>query len=265
MLNKGIVFIGGGNMAEGIIRGMVNNQVADSANIRVYDVIQERMDYLNDTYGVVPVTDIKAAVKGCDIIFIAVRPQDIESVSVRIKNDITADKVIVSICAGIDLKKLADLFGSQSRLARVMPNTLIEARHGFSGICIGENMGEEDKATVSAVFSAIGQTMFINESLFNAFTAYSCAGPAYIMYFINAMIDAGVQCGFSRKDAAAITLENMIGSSMMVTMTGKHPYQITDAMTSPAGVTIEGLYELNKTGFNGIVMSCVKKAVNKSF
>ncbi|MDD2221207.1 MAG: NAD(P)-binding domain-containing protein, partial [Clostridia bacterium] len=173
MLNKGIVFIGGGNMAEGIIRGMVNNQVADSANIRVYDVIQERMDYLNDTYGVVPVTDIKAAVKGCDIIFIAVRPQDIESVSARIKDDITTDKVIVSICAGIDLKKLADLFGSQSRLARVMPNTLIEARHGFSGIYIGENRGEEDKAIVSAVFSAIGQTMSLNESLFNVFTAYS--------------------------------------------------------------------------------------------
>lgn len=86
--------------------------------------------------------------------------------------------------------------------------------------------------------------MFIDENMFNAFTAYSCAGPAYVMYFIAALVDSGVQSGFSRKDAISIALENLMASALTIQKTGKHPYQITDTMTSPAGITIDGLHVL---------------------
>ena len=261
-MEKKILFIGGGNMAEGIIRGIINEKVLTPEQIFVSEILKTRQAYLEDTYKLNIVDDVNVAAKEADIVLLAVRPQDAEKVVASIKDSIT-NQIFISIVAGVDLTRLTAWTHNGAKLARVMPNVLIEAKHGYSAVCASESICEDDQTVISSLLNAIGQTMFINENLFNEFTAFSCAGPAYVMYFIAAMIDAGVEAGFSRKDSTAMVIENMIGSGMMLQLTNKHPYQITDAMTSPAGVTIEGLHVLSRTGFNGIVMDAVRAAVKR--
>lgn len=263
MLNKKVTFIGGGNMAEGIIRGMIQNNACKKENIEVFDVVERRLDYLKETYGIGVVTDIDASIGNSEILFIAVRPQDAEGVLNQIKEN-NAKAMVISICAGITLDTMTVILGKEIHVARVMPNVLIEAKHGYSGVCVSEAVTAEDKADIEEMFAAIGQTMFINEGQFDAFTAFSCAGPAYIMHCIEGMIDAGVQSGFSRFDSRNMVLENIIGSGLMLKKTGEHPFQQVDKMTSPAGVTIEGVAVLNEAGLTGIMMKAVKAALDRT-
>ncbi|MGX8702586.1 pyrroline-5-carboxylate reductase [Caproiciproducens sp.] len=264
MLDKKVIFIGGGNMAEGIIRGQINNGAIDAGNIFVYDVIPERVEYLENTYKINGASDMKSAVEKADIVFMAVRPQHADGVLQDIRKWLNSNTLVVSICAGITLDKIQNMLGEKSRIARIMPNVLIEAQHGYSGVCVNSKVNDEDKKAIECMLNALGQTLFISESLFDEFTAFSCAGPAYVLYFLTALIDAGVQSGFSRSDARNMAVENLIGSALMTQKTGKHPYQITDTMTSPAGVTIDGLKVLSETGMHGIVMECVKQAVKRA-
>lgn len=263
MLNKKVTFIGGGNMAEGIIRGMIQNEACKKENIEVFDVVARRLDYLKETYEIGIVTDIEKSIAASEILFVAVRPQDAQGVLNQIKDN-NADALVISICAGITLDTMGQILGADKRVARVMPNVLIEARHGYSGVCTSGAVTEEDKKDIEEMFAAIGQTMFINESQFDAFTAFSCAGPAYIMHCIEGLIDAGVQSGFSRFDSRNMVLENFIGSGLMLTKTGDHPFEQVDKMTSPAGVTIEGVAVLNEAGLTGILMKAVKAALDRT-
>jgi len=263
MLNKRLAFIGGGNMSEGIIRGIINTETMNPDKITVCEVIPQRREYLNNTYNITVTGNSAEAIKEAEIIFLAVRPQNVEESLKEISSELNQNQMLISICAGIDLSKLDLWTGGHKKIARVMPNVLIEARHGFSGVCSSKDITEYDKTIIKELFSAIGQTMFIDESLFNVFSAYSCVGPAYVMYFIAALVDGGVKAGFSRSDSTAIAIENLIGSAKMIDITKKHPYQITDAMTSPAGMTIEALHVLSKSGFHGIVMDSVDAAVKR--
>lgn len=251
-------------MAEGIIRGLINTETLSPKNIYVSEIIKKRQEYLEDTYHLVITQDVCKDVQDADIVLLAVRPQDVENTLNSVKDSLNDEQILVSICAGIDLNRLDQYTNGNKKIARVMPNVLIEARHGYSGVCVSSRINDEDKEVISTLFEAIGQTMFIPESLFDEFTCYSCAGPAYVLYFMAALIDAGVEAGFSRSDATSMTIENLIGSAMMLDMTKKNPYQITDTMTSPAGVTIEGLHVLSKEGFQGIVMDSVRAAIKRS-
>ncbi len=264
MVNNKITFIGGGNMAEGIIRGIVSKKIFAPENITVFDILSERKKYLNRIYGITEAEDATTAVKDADVVLIAVRPQDIIKVAQNIKNDLQEDVIIISICAGIKMEKLGNIFGNDHKFVRVMPNTMIDVEHGYSAASVNKQIQASDKTIVETLLGALGQTMFIDENLFNAFTAYSCAGPAYIMYFIAALVDSGVESGFSRKDSVSIALENLIASALTLQKTGKHPYEITDTMTSPAGITIAGLHVLSESGFHGTVMSSVKESLKRT-
>jgi len=264
MLNKKIAFIGAGNMAEGIINEIVNKQVFERNNITVFDVLSERMEYLENTYDVQITNNLQSAIEKADFILIAVRPQDIEKVAQNIKKMIKEEQIIISICAGIKIEKLANLLGEEKKFIRIMPNTMSEVQQGYSAICTSDNVSEDEKNDMNQILQSLGKVIFINENLFNAFTAYSCAGPAYVLYFMAALVDAGVQSGFSRKDALAIASENLLAAVKITQKTGKHPYQITDTMTSPAGITIDGLQVLSEKGFHGIVMASVQQAVKRT-
>ncbi len=264
MLNKKITFVGGGNMAEGIIRGIINTNTMNPEQITVSEIIPQRREYLKEAYNITVSGNQVETSKSADIIFLAVRPQDAEESLRKISSALNSNQILISICAGIDLERLNLWTNGHRKIAKVMPNVLIEARHGYSGVCISENISDDDQSIITELFNAIGQTMFIPENLFNEFTAYSCAGPAYVMYFLSALIDAGVEAGFSRNNSTSIAIENLIGSGLMIEKTRKHPNQITDTMTSPAGVTIEGCHVLSKSGFHGIVMDAINAAVKRA-
>lgn len=256
-----ILFIGAGNMAEGIISGLIDEGVYKSNDIYIDELVEARREQMKNSY---QVQEHGADFQDYEVIVLAIRPQDFTSVAESLKAKLNEKTIILSVCAGIDLNQMENSMGKNHKFVRVMPNVLIEVKHGYSAACVNDNINDNDKQKVQKILDSLGQTEFISESLFNEFTAFSCAGPAYIMYFMNAMIDAGVQAGFSREMSRKMVCENMIGSAMSIQDGSKHPYQITDSMTSPAGVTIEGLHALNEYGFSGIVQTAVQRAVDKA-
>lgn len=263
-MNKKIVFCGGGNMAEGIMRGLLSKEVVTPKNVTVNEIFPNRCEHLSKTYGVFAVKDASDAIKEADMIIIAVNPPQVPSVTKVLKTLINEKTIILSIAAGITIETLESQVGSDKKVLRVMPNTLIQSGNGHSAACINGNIDDNDKEFITAILNALGQTMYIKEDMFNTFTAFSCSGPLWIYKTVEALIDAGVYVGFSRTEARNIVIKNMLGVAQVLDTTGVHPAVKVDEMTSPGGITIEGLKSLQQEGLASAVITSVTAAVKKA-
>ena len=263
-MEKKILFLGGGNMAEGIIGGLLKHKVFEPGNITVYDVIPARLEYLKNTYGLQTKDKGIAAAADQDVVFLAVRPQDVDNACRGLDAYLRPDTIVMSIISSTDIAKLESFAGSGAKIARIMPNTLIKTGNGYSAAAVNGNVDEGDKKTITAVLDALGQTMYIREEMFDRFTAYSCAGPMFLYMMAHALIEAGIHSGFSTKESYDIVIKNMIGAGENLELTGSHPLQLIDTMTSPAGVTIESLKVLEEEAFTGIVMKAMEAGVKRA-
>lgn len=263
-MSKKIVFCGGGNMAEGVIRSLITRGVAESADITVSELNPERCAYLEATYSVKAHTDASAAIKEADIVFIAVLPKIVPIVAKTLKDAVKKDVLIISIAAGVKIAEMEEMLGAEKKIVRVMPNTLNKSGNGHSAVALNANVTAEEKEEVTRILNSLGQTMYLPENMFNEFTAYSCSGPLWFYQMADALIDAGVYSGFSRADARNIVIKNMLGVAMVLDETGAAPKDMVNAMCSPGGVTIEGYKSMVDRGFAAAVMGSVKDAVNKA-
>lgn len=263
-MGKKIVFCGGGNMAEGILKNLIKKGIAGSEDIAVSDLSQERCGYLKETYKVAAQADASEAMRDADMVIIAVLPKIVPIVAKTVKAAAKADAVVLSIAAGVQIATLEELLGAERKIVRVMPNTLGQSGNGHSAVCLNSKIGEEDKAFVEQVIEALGQAMYLPESMFNEFTAYSCSGPMWLYQMADVLIDAGVYAGFSRSDARRIVIKNMLGVAMILDESGEEPKARVSGMCSPGGVTIEGYKSLVDEGFASAVMTSVDKAVKKA-
>lgn len=263
-MSKKIVFCGGGNMAEGVIRSMITRNVAESTDITVSELNPERCAYLESTYSVKALTDASAAIKEADIVFIAVLPKIVPIVAKTLKDAVKKDVLIISIAAGVKIAEMEEMLGAEKKIVRVMPNTLNKSGNGHSAVALNANITDEEKEEVTRILNSLGQTMYLPENMFNEFTAYSCSGPLWFYQMADALIDAGVYSGFSRADARNIVIKNMLGVAMVLDETGAAPKDMVNAMCSPGGVTIEGYKSMVDRGFAAAVMGSVKDAVNKA-
>ncbi len=264
MGEKKILFCGGGNMAEGVIRSMLTKKAADSTDITVSELNPQRCGYLKETYGVEALVDASAAMPEADIVFIAVLPKIVPVVAKTLKDTTKKDTLFISIAAGVKLVELEEMLGTDRKIVRVMPNTLNRSGNGHSAVALNQNITAEEKELVTRILNSLGQTMYLPESMFNEFTAYSCSGPLWLYQMADALIDAGVYSGFSRQDARNIVIKNMLGVAMVLDETGAAPKDMVNAMCSPGGVTIEGYKSLIDHGFQAAVMQSVKDAVDKA-
>ncbi len=263
-MNKRIVFCGGGNMAEGIIKSLLNKGAATVDKVMVKELSPQRCDYLAATYGVSAHPSANDALKEADMVIIAVLPQHVQSVTTEVKSLINEKAIVMSIAAGTTIKTLEDQLGNLRKIVRVMPNTLSQSGNGHSAACVNTNIDETDRAFITQILDALGQTMYINEEMFNTFTAFSCSGPLWIYQAAEALMDAGVYVGFSRADARNIVIKNMLGVAQVLDTTGAHPKLKIDEMCSPGGITIEGFKSLQEEGFSANVLTSVCKAVQKA-
>lgn len=263
-MEKKIVFYGGGKMAEGILKGLLNNKVINSKNVTINELFPKRCEYLSTTYGVDALPEAKDATKVADMIIIAVNPPQVPSVTNVLKSLISEKTIVLSIAAGVKIEALEGHLGDDKKIIRVMPNTLIEAKNGHSAVCINKNIDEKDKEFITEVLNALGQTMYINEDMFNTFTAFSCSGPLWLYKTVEALVDAGVYVGFSRVEARNIVIKNMLGVAHVLEESNAHPAVKVDDMTSPGGVTIEALKVLQEEGFMGAMMASVDAGVKKA-
>ncbi|MGN0658557.1 MAG: pyrroline-5-carboxylate reductase [Emergencia sp.] len=263
-MSKKILFCGGGNMAEGILRSVLKKGIADSADISVSELNPQRCDYLSDTYHVTALTDATEAMKSADLIIIAVLPKIVPAVAESLAGVIREDAVIMSIAAGVSIETLEKILGADRKIIRVMPNTLGQSGNGHSAVCLNGNVGEEDRKSALELLGALGQTIVLPEAMFGEFTAFSCSGPMWLYQMADVLIDAGVYAGFSRKDARSMVIKNMLGVAMILDESGDEPKSRVSEMCSPGGVTIEGYKSLVDEGFASAVMTSVDKAVKKA-
>lgn len=258
-----IGFIGGGMMAEALVRGIIQSELAAAGDIVVVEPVEARRKSLARDYGVAAV-DQSTAVAECAVVILAVKPQVMAAVLDQYQQILNADQLIISIAAGIPLSLLEKGLVTGCRLIRVMPNTPALVLEGASALSGGVAASSEDLETASAIFNAIGSSTVLPESYLDAVTGLSGSGPAYVYTFIEGLIDAGLKVGLSRGDSEKLVLQTVLGSVKLAMETERSPAELKAMVTSPGGTTIAGLHELEKGGMRATLMNCVERACERS-
>ncbi len=263
---KKIGFIGAGRMAEALISGILDSKMAKAADITVSDKDKARTSHIKKNYKVTSTTN-KKVVEASDVIVLAVKPNNIADVVDEIAKVVDKSKLLISIAAGIKVetirKRLPD--DLPVRIVRIMPNTPALVLEGATGIYFNENCAKDNKEFTQKIFDSVGVTTILeDEKLMDAVTALSGSGPAYVLYFIEALSDAGVSVGLSRDMSQKLAMQTVLGAAKMVKDTGIHPTVLKEMVTSPGGTTIAALRQLETDGVKGSIINAVNRAYKKS-
>lgn len=264
MGDRKIGFIGAGNMASAIIRGITRQGLFRGDQIMVSAPSQDSRDRAVAGFGVQTTGDNRQAAAFGQILVLAVKPRVLDVIIPEIRTSVAEDALVISIAAGKNLKDLQEAFGRPVRMVRVMPNTPAMVGEGMSALTPNAQVTEDDRAFALKLFGVLGRAELVPETLMNAVTGLSGSSPAYIYMLIEAMADAGVAAGLPRAQAYTFAAQSVLGSAKMVLETGLVPGQLKDQVTSPGGTTIAGLRTLEEGGFRGLVMDGILAAVKKS-
>lgn len=259
-----IGFLGAGKMALALAKGIVKAGVAVPGDIIASDVIEGARAAFGKEVGCkVTAWNIEVA-EFADILIIAVKPDQVESLLHELAGKIDDRHLIMSIAAGVTISRLSGALQTGARVVRVMPNTPALVGASASAFALGGSASMEDAAVAQRIFSAVGVAYQVKESLLDAVTGLSGSGPAYAYLIIEALSDGGVAAGLPRDVATKLAAQTLLGAAKMVLETGQHPGALKDMVTSPGGTTIEGLHELEKGGLRGTLMKAVRAAAEKS-
>ncbi|NOZ68779.1 MAG: pyrroline-5-carboxylate reductase [Deferribacteres bacterium] len=248
-------FIGGGNMAEALIRGMTSRGMKD---IIVSEPLKERRRHLQKTYNIETTEANRDIVSSCNIIILAVKPQNMDAVTGEIRGTLTDDKTVVSIAAGITTAYLTSRLGT-GKIIRAMPNTPALVRKGMTVISPCEGVSGGDIAAVSDIFKSVGEVITLPEKYMNAVTALSGSGPAFIAYFIESMTEGGVKTGLGRDEALKLAVQTLAGTAGLLD-TGMSPSKLREMVTSPGGTTEAGLRVFESRGLADTVADALQAA-----
>ena len=259
-----IGFIGGGRMAEALIKGILQAGLTGADRIQVADPDEARRQLLREQDQVRAV-ERADEVLDCQLVVLAVKPQVMGEVLDGLAARLSASHLLVSIAAGIPLALIEGrVVGSGCRVVRVMPNTPALVLEGAAGISAGTLATADDVAVTKQIFDAIGKCVVLDERYLDAVTGLSGSGPAYVFTFLEAMIDGGVKVGLARPVAEGLALQTVLGSVKLAMESRLHPAELRAMVTSPGGTTIAGLHEMARAGFTGIMMDAIEAATERS-
>ncbi|MBN2568517.1 MAG: pyrroline-5-carboxylate reductase [Deltaproteobacteria bacterium] len=261
---KKLGIIGGGNMGEVLVSGIIMRKLLGAEYINVSDVDLNRRTYLADKYGIATTESNKDAVNGSDVVILAVKPQNMGEVLSGIANSLAASTLVISIAAGITTKFIKDQLGEEIRVIRVMPNTPALVGEGATAIAKGSHATDEDMGVALQIFDAIGISVTVKEELLDAVTGLSGSGPAYVFSIIEALSDGGVKMGLARDISLKLSAQTVLGAAKLCLESGKHPAQLKDMVTSPGGTTIAGLKALEDGKLRATIMTAVESATRRS-
>lgn len=257
-------FIGCGNMASAIIKGILARETVSGSDISVYDILTENTANAARLFGIQPCSNTKELIQNSDIIILAVKPKDLASV---LNKNVTVlsekNPLIISIAAGKTLEYLAGNLTYKAKLVRVMPNINAKVSEAMSGYCCSDSVSDEEKALVERIFSSVGKIMEIDENYFPLYGVIAGCSPAFGYLFINAMAEAAVKFGMNKQTALEISAQTILGSAKMILESDEHPWALIDQVCSPGGTTIEGVLSLQKNGFETAIHKAIAKAVDK--
>jgi len=257
-------FIGGGNMGEALIKGLIAADLLKPQQINVFEVIPARLEYLDVTYGICQSSSIADLASAATIIVLAVKPQTMPAVLTELRSHLSHSPLVISIAAGVPLSALAKPLPEGLPVIRVMPNTPALVQEGASALARGPHVSDEQMQQALALFRAVGKAVEVDDKLMDTVTGLSGSGPGYILLLLESFIDAGVLMGLPRPIARELVLQTVAGTVKMVQETGKHPAELKDLVTSPGGTTIRGLTILEEQGVRGAIMRAIEAATLRS-
>ncbi len=259
-----IGFVGCGNMATAIIKGIIANGIASKEEIFASAKSEGSLEKIKETLGVNVCASNSDVVANADIIFLAVKPQFYQAVIKEIAPAVSENKLIITIAPGKTISWLTETFGKPVKIVRTMPNTPALVGEGMTGACRSANVTDEEYATALKLLGSFGVVEDIPETMMDVCVAVSGSSPAYVYMFIEAMADGAVADGMPRDLAYKFAAQSVLGSAKMVLETGEHPGALKDAVCSPGGTTIEAVRVLEEKGLRSCVMDAMKACVNKA-
>jgi pyrroline-5-carboxylate reductase len=262
--NKIIAFIGAGNMGEALIRGLLSAKTVAPSQIIAADVRAERRDLFAKRFGVRTVSDNAEAVRAADIILLAVKPQQMNEALAGFKSVTTGSRLFVSIAAGVTTARIERELGGKTRVVRVMPNTPALVGAGAAALAKGAHATDEDMTTAETILGAVGVTVRVEEELFDAVTALSGSGPAYVFYVAEAMIEAGVAAGLDEPLARKLAIQTVYGAAKLMSETGEAPAELRRKVTSPGGTTEAALKVFGERKLMEIFIEAIRAAEKRS-
>lgn len=263
MTQRTIGFVGAGNMAEAMIRGLLRGNDFAPEQVRASGPREERMRELREAYAIDATTDNKRAASS-EIVVLSVKPQILSRVLDEVADVISPDALVISIAAGVPVTAIQGRLAGGTRVVRAMPNTPALVDAAATAIAGGEHARESDLEDAKRIFDAIGLTVILEESQLDAVTGLSGSGPAYVFLILEALSDAGVKVGLSRRTAQLLAAQTVLGSAKLLLETNEHPGRLKDMVTSPGGTAITGLHTLENGGVRTTLMNAVEAATRRS-
>ena len=254
-----ITFIGGGNMANALIGGLLR-QGFSPADIAVVEPLAENRERLADAFGVACLPDPSASVLDCDVLVLSVKPQQMREALAPLAGRL-AGQLVVSIAAGMRLTDISRWLGGYAKLVRTMPNTPALIGAGITGLYADPSIGEEARRQAERILGAVGKTLWIaDEALLDAVTAVSASGPAYVFYFIESLRDAACALGFSEEQARLLAIDTVVGAAALAANSAEDVAVLRQRVTSKGGTTEAALNSLNADDFKAAILRAVRAA-----
>ncbi len=275
-LKRKIGFLGGGNMAEAFVGAIIRSNISDPSMIYVSDISEERLDILRKTYGISTMNDNFKVFSECDIVILAVKPQQVVQVLSQIADHegykIQDRKLLISIAAGFPIRKIEDLLYSpldektrnKLPIIRVMPNTPALVLAGMSGMSANIHATAEDIHITRTILEAMGRVIEFKEEDLDAVTALSGSGPAYVFYLVESMIEGGIAAGLNPEDASILTMTTLKGALKLMEERNESPELLRQKVTSPGGTTEAAFKVLENNGVKQRIIEAIAAAARRS-
>lgn len=263
-IDKKIAFLGAGNMAGALIKGLLSAKACAPSQILATDVRADRLAQLKSDHQITVSDDNKASAAWADIVVLATKPQVLDRLLVEIADSLRPDALVISIAAGVPAAAIESRLKTGTRVIRTMPNTPAIVDAGATAIAKGTHATAEDIALAKRIFDSVGKSVTLDENLIDAATGLSGSGPAYIFLIIEALSDAGVKVGLHRDSALMLAAQTVLGSAKLLLETGEHPGRLKDMVTSPGGTAIAGLHTLEAGGLRTTLINAVEAATRRA-
>jgi pyrroline-5-carboxylate reductase len=261
---KTLAFLGGGNMSDALIAGLLQAGTARPEQIIATDILPDRRDHLKSRYRIKTTPDNREAAGLANILILSVEPQVLDEVLEEIEPAVQADCLILSVAAGYPIARVASHLKAVTRIVRAMPNTPSTVREAVTALTFTHGLSEDDRNIARTVFESVGKVVVVEERLMDAVTGLSGSGPAYVYVMIEALADGGVKMGLPRQVAELLAAQTVLGAARMLIESGDSPGRLKDRVASPGGTTMAGLYQLEKGRLRATLISAVEAAAKRS-
>lgn len=263
MIKVRVGIIGTGKIGEALVKGLIASKKMTGDQLRSSDMRKERRDYVTKKYSIECLESNLELVKGSDVVILAIKPNDMKRVLLEIRDVLTDKHLLISIAAGVPISYIAKNLEKQVPTVRGMPNTPVLVREGMT-VLTSVNGSDNHLALAREIFESVGKVVFLEERYLNAVTGLSGSGPAYLFLVIEALVEAGVKVGIPRDISNLLAAQTTLGSAKMVLDTGEHPALLRDMVTTPGGVTIDGIIQLEEGKLRTSIINAVMKATDRS-